>query len=131
MTETLLAQTLQASLTVSDLRKSVTWYRDVLGFGVDREFQREGKLMAASLKAGDVRLLLSQDDGARGVDRARGEGFSLQISTSQDIDGIAKRIKESGGVLSAEPSDTPWGARVFRLQDPDGFKFVVSSIRSA
>ena len=48
----------------------------------------------------------------------------------QNIDELATRIKASGGVLEAEPVDTPWGARVFRLRDPDGFKFVISSGRS-
>ena len=59
-------RTLTASLTVKDLQKSLTWYRDVVGFTVDQNHEREGKLTAVSLKAGDVRLLIVQDDGARG-----------------------------------------------------------------
>jgi hypothetical protein len=31
-------------------------------------------------------------------------------------------------VLESEPADA-WGARVFRLRDPDGFKLVISSER--
>jgi uncharacterized glyoxalase superfamily protein PhnB len=83
--------------------------------------------MAVSLKAGDVRILLSQDNGAKGADRTKGEGFSLMITTVQGVDELAARIKEHGGSLASEPADTPWGMRAFRLQDPDGFKFVVSS----
>ena len=49
--ETLRGRNLNASLTVNDLEKSLTWYRDVVGFHVDREFERDGRTMAVSLQA--------------------------------------------------------------------------------
>ena len=125
------ARNLQASLTVKDLDKSLAWYRDVVGFEVDRKHEREGKLRAVSLRAGDVRILINQDDGAKGWNRAKGEGFSLQITTEQNVDEVAKRIKQHGGTLEAEPADMPWGARMFRLRDPDGFKLTISSVHAA
>jgi len=118
---------ISASLTVNDLEKSLAWYRDVVGFTVDQKHEREGKLRALSLRAGAVRLLIGQDDGAKGWDRVKGEGFSLMITTDQNIDELAKQIKERGGVLGSEPADMPWGARVFRVQDPDGFRLVIAS----
>lgn len=127
--ESFRARALSASLTVKDLQKSLAWYCDVMGFTVDEKYEREGRLMAVALKAGDVRLLIGQDDGARGWDRVKGQGFSLQIKTAQDVDGIANRIKEHGGTLESEPADMPWGARIFRLLDPDGFRLTISSIR--
>ncbi len=120
------ARALAASLTVKDLEKSTAWYHDVLGFHVDKRHERDGKLIALSIIAGTVRLLLTQDDGARG-DRAKGEGFSLQITTAQNIDDVAQQIKARGGKLDLEPTDLPHGARAFRLRDPDGFKFTISS----
>jgi hypothetical protein len=30
-----------------------------------------------------VRILLNQDDGAKGFDRVKGEGFSLMFTTAQ------------------------------------------------
>ena len=127
MNEPLHGIALSASLTVKDLEKSLLWYRDVMGFTVDRKHEREGKLMAVSLSAGGVRVLIGQDDGAKGWDRVKGDGFSMMITTDQNIDELAKQIKERGGVLDMEPADTPWGTRAFRLRDPDGFRFTVSS----
>jgi len=127
MTTTLHGITIGPSLTVNDLEKSLSWYTAVLGFEVDRRHERDGKLLAVSLKAGEVRLLINQDDGAKGWDRPKGEGFSLMITTDENIDDVAKRIKESGGVLDSEPTDTPWGKRGFRLRDPNGFRLVISS----
>ena len=127
--ESLRARSLSASLTVKDLEKSLAWYQEALGFTLDQRHERGGKLLAVSLKAGDIRLLLNQDDGAKGVDRPKGEGFSLQITTAQDIDQIAERLRKTGTALGTEPADMPWGVRVFRVQDPDGFKLVISSER--
>ncbi|HXH90882.1 MAG TPA: VOC family protein [Thermoanaerobaculia bacterium] len=126
-----LGRTISASLTVKDLQKSLDWYQDVVGFTVDRKHEREGKLVAVSLKAGEIRLLIGQDDGAKGWDRAKGEGFSLHITTDQNIDELANRIKARGGSLLSEPADMPWGPRVFRVQDPDGFKITISSVPAA
>ena len=118
---------LAVSLTVKDLQKSLAWYQDLLGFTIDRKHEREGKLVAVSLKAGTVRVLLNQDNGAKGWDRVKGEGMSLQITTNQSVDDIAKRIKDRGGELASEPADMPWGPRMFRVRDPDGFLFAISS----
>lgn len=130
-TESLVGTSLSASLTVKDVEASMAWYRDVLGFTVAQKYEREGKLRAASLAAGTAKILISQDDGTKGLDRAKGDGMSLQITTAQNIDVIAQRIKAAGGSLEADPVDTPFGTRVFRLKDPDGFKFVISSERPA
>ena len=55
-------------------------------------------------------------------------GFSLQITTRENADDMARRIKQQGTVLDTEPVDMPWGARVFRLRDPDGFRLTISSV---
>lgn len=127
--EAFAATGLSVSLTVTDLRASAIWYRDVLGFLIEREFERGGVAFAVRLRAGTVALLLTQDNGARGTDRAKGEGFSLQFTTRQNIDEIADRVKARGVTLDSEPADA-WGARVFRLRDPDGFRLVISTERS-
>ena len=124
------ARSLSTSLTVKDLKASLAWYRDVVGFTVNQQHEREGVVRAVSFSAGAVQLLINQDDGAKGMDRVKGEGFSLMFTTSQDIDAIARGITERGGTLDSEPADMPWGARVFRLRDPDGFRLVITTERS-
>ena len=127
MSDQLTGNGLNVSLTVKDLSNSITWYCDVIGFTVERRMEREGKLASVAVRAGDVVLLLNQDNGEKGWDRTKGEGFSLMITTDQSIDAVAQRIKSRGGTLDMEPTDTPWGARVFRVHDPDGYKFAISS----
>jgi uncharacterized glyoxalase superfamily protein PhnB len=132
MTDTVTAEALRAdalypSLTVRDLQTSVAWYRDVLGLEIDREIVRDGVLRAVALRAGAVRFLLNQDDGAKGHNRPKGAGMSMNIATRQSVDAIAARIKAQGGSLLSEPADMPWGQRVFRVADPDGFVFAISA----
>jgi uncharacterized glyoxalase superfamily protein PhnB len=121
------AEALSASLTVRDLPASLAWYRDAVGFHVDREFVREGEIRSVRLQAGSVRLLLNQDDGAKGADRSKGAGVSLMLTTRQSIDDVAARVTAHGGTLVTAPADMPWGARACRVQDPDGFLFTISS----
>jgi uncharacterized glyoxalase superfamily protein PhnB len=123
------ARTMTLSLTVKDLQKSLTWYQDVLGFAIDRKIEREGKLRGVALTSGSVRISINQDDGAKGWTRVKGEGFSIQFITEQSIDEMANRAKSHGVTLDTEPADMPWGSRVFRLKDPDGYKLAVSSPR--
>ncbi len=122
------AITVGPSLTVASLDASMAWYRDVVGFAVERTYEREGKLMAVALRAGSVEILLTQDNGAKGADRAKGEGFSLMFTSLQDIDALAAQAKARGATLDTEPTDA-FGMRVFRLRDPDGFRLAIASKR--
>jgi uncharacterized glyoxalase superfamily protein PhnB len=127
----LLGKALGLSLTVRDFPKSLKWYTEVLGFTKSRDFVREGVTTGAALAAGDVEISLNQDDGKKGTDRALGQGFSIRITTDQTVDDVAARVKKAGGRLEQEPADMPWGARIFVLSDPDGYRLVVSSPRRA
>jgi len=120
------ASALSVSLTVKDVRASLAWYRDVLGFAITQEYERGGALRAVSLSAGVARILLSQDDGAKGGDRAKGEGISFMLTTDESVDAIATRAKAAGATLDSEPTDA-FGRRAFRLRDPDGFRIAISS----
>lgn len=126
--ETLRLREISTSFTVDDVEKSVAWYRDVVGFVVQQEWKDDdGNLMGATIQAGSVRLMLGQDDFAKGKDRDKGQGFRLWCITHQDIDELAEAIAARGGQLAREPQDQDWGARDFAVVDPDGFAITISS----
>ena len=127
--ESFRARSFSAALTANDLQKTVAWYRDAIGFVVVREFERDGKVMGVRLKAGSIEILINQDDGAKGWNRAKGEGIGLYFATAQSVDEIANRIKSTGTMLTTEPADMPWGTRSFRVKDPDGFNIAISTER--
>jgi uncharacterized glyoxalase superfamily protein PhnB len=123
------ATTLGASITCKDIDASLRFYRDGIGFAVEQTFEREGKVVAGVVAAGDCRLVLNQDDGKLGWERIKGQGFFLQINVAglADVDAAAERIKAAGGTLLSEPADRPWGVRMFQFLDLDGFKMGVST----
>lgn len=126
--ESFRARSLSASLTVRDLQASVDWYHHAIGFVVDETWDdADGRTIGVLIKAGSVRIMLNQDDGAKGADREKGIGFSLHFTTVQDVDQIAERVMAEGSVLESSPADTPWGTRAFRVRDPDGFILAISS----
>jgi uncharacterized glyoxalase superfamily protein PhnB len=123
------ATTLGCSLTCKEIETSIHFYRDILGFAVDMTWEDEGTLAGAVVSAGEIRIVLNQDDGKLGWDRIKGQGFYLQLNVAGpgDVDAAAARIKAAGGTLLSEPEDRPWGARMFQFKDPDGFKLGVST----
>lgn len=123
------ATTLGCSITCDDVEKAIRFYEEAIGFTVDMRFEKEGKLAGAIVSAGDIRIVLNQEDGALGWDRKKGQGIYVQINvaTPADVDATAARIKAAGGTLLNEPEDRPWGARMFQFTDPTGFKLGIST----
>jgi uncharacterized glyoxalase superfamily protein PhnB len=128
-TTALNATTLGCSITCKDIAASIRFYTEVLGFAVAMTFERDGKLAGAIIHAGDIRIVLNQDDGQLGWERIKGQGFYLQINVAApaDVDSAAERIKAAGATLLNDPEDRPWGARMFQFRDLDGFKLGVST----
>jgi uncharacterized glyoxalase superfamily protein PhnB len=125
-TKTLNATGLMPSLTVDNLQRSVDFFSG-LGFEVEERWEENSVLMGAMLKAGNVRLGLSQDDGKKGSDRVKGVGMRLYIEARDDINEIAARAKAAGLALTSEPHDTEWGSRAFEVTEPSGFLLTISS----
>lgn len=114
--------------TANDLPKSLSWYRDVVGFVVEERWERDGKLAGVQLRAGSVVFMLGQDDWKKGRDRKKGEGFRIYCTTTGDVDALSKGIVARGGTLDHPPTDQPWGMRDFALTDPDGFKITIAKV---
>ena len=120
------AKTLMANLTVNDLQESIRFFEG-LGFAVDEQWEDQGKVLGATLRAGDAHIGLMQDDWRKGRNRLKGIGMRVFIGTAQDIDEIAARAEEAGIALDSKPHDTEWGSRAFDLTEPSGFKLTISS----
>ena len=120
------AKTLSASLTVNDIQQSIHFFEG-LGFEVEERWEDGGTLTGVMLRAGEASIGLSQDDWKRGRDRQKGVGMRLFVSTTQDIDQLARRAKDAGIALEREPHDTDWGSRAFEVTEPSGFRITISS----
>lgn len=118
-------KTLNPMLRVADVRRSLDYYRNVLGFEVTSELAApNGELMHGSVKSGAVEIMLDppMGDGAIG-----GGGATLYI-TLDGVDALAQRVRAAGAVVTQEPADQFWGHRTFALRDPDGYDLMFAEV---
>jgi len=127
MATTLQARALMPALTVNDVKQSLKFYRDGLGFAVKEEMKDGGTLQGVMIEAGGASLGLSQDDFSKGRDRVKGVGMRLYLETDQNIEALARQAKAAGITLNDGPGPLPWGPLGFTVTDPDGFKLTISN----
>jgi lactoylglutathione lyase len=108
---------------VDDLRASLRFYVDLLGFEEIYRFPPSGEPGYASLTLGADKLGLSSADypGRHGKPQrpVTGRPFELCVEAA-DVDAFIATVRERGAPILAEPEDQPWGERVAYLEDPDG-----------
>lgn len=110
------------TLSVTDLKVSTQWYRDILAF--ELIFEMPGSTGVPILshlrwsKYAD--LLLLPDDNPSG--ERKGVGITLNFAMGdKSIDDFAENVVAKGISEYAGPKDQPWNARDFTVLDPDGY----------
>jgi lactoylglutathione lyase len=127
MTTATLQARLMPAMTVKDLKASMRFYTEGLGFTISEKMEEEGEVKGVMLQAGDAHLGLSQDDFSKGRDRVKGVGMRFYFETDQDITALAGKAKDAGITLESGPGPLPWGPTGFTVTDPDGFKLTISN----
>lgn len=94
-------------LRVADLARSLAFYQDGLGFGLE---WRDGDM--ASVCRGEANLMLCE--------RAQGHAGTWVYLGVDDADALAAELASRGVVLRVPPTNYPWGARELHVADPDG-----------
>ena len=102
---------------VSDIEKSLAYYRDVLGFAVT--FQYGSPTFYACLCRDDVALHLN---AAHQTKRLPGNGAVCVFV--RDVDAVHAELAERGAHVVKPPQDYDYGMRDFDVLDPDGNQLV-------
>lgn len=113
-------------LAVTDVGRSVAFYRDHLGFEVDALYDDPPY---ATLVRHGMRLSLAEE-GHPAPDRP---GITMAVPPDptrlpvvlvlevDDARGLHRRLLGEGVRMLAEPWDAPWGGSRFFVMDPDGY----------
>jgi lactoylglutathione lyase len=117
---------------VQDMRRSIDFYRDALGFEV-RRAEPEGAPAFASLARGDDGLMLSPHGAftevwplERQAEARRGSQAPMSMFLeSSDLHADFVRARSAGARIVDEPGERPWGQREFVVADPDGYWWTV------
>jgi lactoylglutathione lyase len=113
---------------VTDMQRSVRFYRDALGFSMKHQWVVDGKLRWCWLTLGGASLMLQefvkQAQGSMAPEQRVGLGVSLSFQC-EDALAIYREVT-SRGVQAAEPfvGNSMW---VTMLSDPDGYRLEFQS----
>ena len=126
-------------IVVSDMERSLRFYRDLLGLKVVRVMDESGEYIDNVLSLQNVRVTtvkMSADSGSTLVEllefkshpcQSRGDRQVCSIGSSHvaftvgDLDAIYRRLSQAGVHFNAPPQRSPDGyAKVTFCQDPDG-----------
>lgn len=113
-------------MQVFDMRRSVAWYRDLLGFEVLQTHEPDGHLHWALLKLGDAVLMLNakfEDDAQLEMRAAHVEGHGdlTLYFDCPDVDQAYQDLLDRG--CDVKPPVTRfYGMRQVTVIDPDGYE---------
>lgn len=109
-------------LSVADLGRAQAFYRDLLGGIVDYVFPPEGEPRFVTLKLGRSTLGLGATTGGAGGHA--GSGYTL-CAYVPDCDAAVDAVRAAGHTVREEPGDQPWGERIARVLDADGYEVLL------
>jgi uncharacterized glyoxalase superfamily protein PhnB len=100
-----------------DFFKQRSFYKDVLGFKITHEWDREdSKGVMFDIGGTTLEFMWPQEDGL--ADMATGSGLSLAVDDVHALfNGLKDKVK-----LTHEIRDNPWGDTSFGIKDPNGYK---------
>ena len=109
------------NLIVSDMPASVTFYRDVLKFGIERTVPDEAPYVFVWLKRGSVELFLNEMTTVAAVfPNLRAGGTSTLYVVVDDVKGLMEEVT-SRAQIAMPMTDQFYGMREFAVFDPDGY----------
>jgi catechol 2,3-dioxygenase-like lactoylglutathione lyase family enzyme len=115
---------LTPNLIVSDVSRSIAFYRDALGFSLEQTVPDAEPFVFAIVKSGDVQIFLNAPGPAieeypAFTGRPLGGTLTLFIDVD-DIRGSYAQLKDRVQVVM--PLETKWyGVTEFAFLDPDGY----------
>jgi SAM-dependent methyltransferase/predicted enzyme related to lactoylglutathione lyase len=116
---TMITRIWDVTLTVSDLKKSIGFYQDLMGLVKKYEFKDY-----AGFDCGGVELGL-KTWGEREKPR---EGEPCINFMVKDVDEAYRVLRDRGVNFTKEPSDTLWGSRMALCSDPDGHVLQLTTV---
>ncbi|WP_028926995.1 VOC family protein [Pseudonocardia acaciae] len=111
-----------AEVIYEDLPAAITWLADAFGFAPGRQAtDDEGTVVFAELHAGAGTLLarVPERDGELSPRSLGGTSQQLYVLVD-DPDAHYAQATARGAEIVLEPTDMPFGARLYSVRDPEG-----------
>lgn len=118
-----------ANITVDDVDAAVAFYRDGLGLEVRNDVANGGHRWVTLGSPDQPGLEIVLSDPHAGRSKADGDAMQellakgmlpMLVFSTDDLDAVFERARQTGAEVLQEPMDQPWGPRDSALRDPSG-----------
>ncbi|WP_380163991.1 VOC family protein [Jannaschia sp. R86511] len=117
---------LRCELFPADLDAAIGFYVDVLGFTLDRD-ERASCSPYVALTHGTVRLGLAQRDDVGGAESRRPPAGVELVLEVDDLTAARDRVTTAGWSVDEDLTERSWGLVDFRVLDPAGYYWRITS----
>ena len=95
------------TLSVADVKRSIAFYRDKLGFVVEIDKPHFALIRVGGPRGGTIGLLSSRYTGGKRPTRAGRAAISVELGTDR-LDALYEKLRARGVVFHEPPHDEPW-----------------------
>jgi uncharacterized glyoxalase superfamily protein PhnB len=118
------------SLAVRNMKQTIQFYRDSLGFEIGMTFPDADNPEYADLsKDGMVLMFIPAENIGIGGKEKLGVGVNIYMQIDGDIDRYYNELKDKGAKIVVDIKDEPYGIRDFTVEDIDGYRLTFNQAR--
>jgi len=111
------------TLAVRNMKQTIQFYRDSLGFKMGMTFPDADNPEYADLsRDGMVLMFIPAENIGIGREEKLGVGVNIYMQIDGDIDEYYNELKDKGVKIVVDIKDEPYGIRDFTVEDIDGYK---------
>jgi uncharacterized glyoxalase superfamily protein PhnB len=120
------------TLAVRNMKQTIQFYRDFLGFKMGMAFPDADKPEYADLsKNGMVIMVIPTENVGIGAEEKLGTGVNLYMQIDGDIDEYYGEVRNKGVKVLVDIKDEPFGIRDFTVEDINGYKLTFNQLSRA
>jgi uncharacterized glyoxalase superfamily protein PhnB len=117
------------SLAVRNMKQTIQFYRDSLGFKIGMAFPDADNPEYADLsKDGMVLMFIPAKNVGIGGKQKLGIGVNLYMQIDGDIDEYYSELQNKGVKVVVDIKDEPYGIRDFTVEDINGYKLTFNQV---
>lgn len=120
------------TLAVRNMKQTIQFYRDSLGFKTGMAFPDADNPEYADLsRDGMVIMLIPTGNVAIGAEEKLGVGVNPYMQIDGDIDEYYSEVRNKGVKVVVDIKDEPFGIRDFTVEDLNGYKLTFNQVSRA
>lgn len=120
------------TLAVRNMKQTIHFYRDSLGFKMGMAFPDADNPEYVDLsKDGMVIMFIKAKNIGIGAEEKLGIGVNLYMQIDGNIDDYHNELKNKGVKIVVDIKDEPFGIRDFTIEDIDGYRLTFNQVSTA